>query len=178
MISKKENCITSPCITLAQVDEVYQTNGLAREIVRNQFIGIYSLCTAKDPYNTKSLDLAADLFISKYGHSCTLYAMMLYFGNYLIEYKSSFAQFDMQDILQQFQKKFLPWWSSQQPSPSEVREEKPSGLTGREALYRLFADRLLNGETLKDLRESNLFKMGFCTEEDLPKIQKLAEECF
>lgn len=180
MIAKRESCIKSPCITLAQIDEVYHTDGLAKQIVRNQFVGVYSMCTAKDPYNTNSLEIAADLFIAKYGKQCTMYAMMMYFGNYITEYKSSFAQFDMQDILQQFGKKFLPWWNSQQEDPSQYKEQKQleSGLTGRDALVQLLASRLQNGETLDDLRNSNLFKLGFCKEEDLAEIQKIAMETF
>ena len=150
------------------------------QIVRNQFVGVYSMCTAKDPYNTNSLEIAADLFIAKYGKQCTMYAMMMYFGNYITEYKSSFAQFDMQDILQQFGKKFLPWWNSQQEDPSQYKEQNQleSGLTGRYALVQLLASRLQNGETLDDLRNSNLFKLGFCKEEDLAEIQKIAMETF
>jgi len=179
MISKRESCFTSPCITLAQIDEVYGTQGLAKQIVRNQFVGVYSMCTAKEPYNTNSLEIAADLFIAKYGKQCSMYAMMMYFGNYITEYKSSFSQFDMQDILQQFGKKFLPWWNNQQEDPSEFKEQKQeSGLTGKDALYQLFASRLQNGETLDDLRNSNLFKLGFCKEEDLAEIQRIAMETF
>lgn len=161
------------------IDTVYHVDGLAKQIVRNQIAGIYSLCTARDQYNTQGVDMASDLFLAKYGKQCTLYAMMLYFGNYLVEYKSSYAQFDMQDILQQFGKKFLPWWNSQQKSPSEFIEQKQTeSLVGTQAMHRMFADRLINGATLDDIRNSNLFKLGYCKEEDLAQIQRIAEECF
>lgn len=179
MLARKEDCVKSPCITLALVDEVYQTKGLAKQIVRNQIAGIYSLCTARDQYNTNGVDMASNLFIAKYGKQCTLYAMMLYFGNYLTEYKSSYAQFDMQDILQQFGKKFLSWWNNQLEDPSAMKQiEHTDALKGRDALYRMLADRLLEGQTFDDIRQSNLFRLGFVKEEDLSHIQKLAEECF
>lgn len=179
MIAKRESCITSPCITLSQIDEVYGTQGLAKQIVRNQFVGVYSMCTAKEPYNTNSLEIAADLFIAKYGKQCSLYAMMMYFGNYITEYKSSFAQFDMQDILQQFGKKFLPWWNNQLEDPSDFKEPRHEvGITGKDALYQMLANRLQNGQTLDDIRNSNLFKLGFCKEDDLAEIQRIAIETF
>ena len=82
--------------------------------------------------------------------------------------------------MQQFGKKFLPWWNSQQEDPSQYKEQNQleSGLTGRYALVQLLASRLQNGETLDDLRNSNLFKLGFCKEEDLAEIQKIAMETF
>lgn len=179
MLSKKEQCLHAPSVSLSNIDEIYHTQGLAKQIVRNQFVGVYSMCTAKDAYNQNSLDLAADLFIAKYGRQCSMYAMMLYFGNYITEYKSSFAQFDMQDILQQFGRKFLPWWQSQLESPSDHKQiEVQTGLTGREALVEMFADRLRNGAKLDDIRNSNLFRLGFCKEEDLAEIQRIAMETF
>lgn len=176
MISRLDNCLHSPCVTLAQADAVYQA-GVAKQIVRNQIAGIYSLCTARDQYNSNGIDMAADLFIAKYGHECTLYAMMIYFGNYMTEYKQSFAQFDIQDILQQFGKRFLPWWRMRQ-EPERPKAESTGKLTGTDALYRMLADRLLEGQTLDDIRQCSLFKWGFVKEEDLPRILEIAQECF
>lgn len=176
MISRLDECLKSPCVTLAQVDAVYR-DGVAKQIVRNQIAGVYSLCTARDQYNSGGIDMAADIFIAKYGHECTLYAMMVYFGNYMTEYKQSYAQFDIQDILQQFGKKFLPWWR-RRLEPECPKAESAGKLTGTDALYRMLADRLLEGQTLDDIRQCSLFKWGFVKEEDLPRILEIAQECF
>ena len=87
MISHLDECLKSACVTLSQVDAVY-CDGVAKQIVRNQIAGVYSLCTARDQYNSSGIDMAADIFIAKYGHECTLYAMMVYFGNYMTEMES------------------------------------------------------------------------------------------
>ena len=128
-------------------------------------------------YNSSGIDMAADIFIAKYGHECTLYAMMVYFGNYMTEYKQSYAQFDIQDILQQFGKKFLPWWR-QRLEPERPKTETTAKLTGMDALYRMLADRLLDGQTLDDIRQCSLFRWGFVKEEDLPKILEIAQDSF
>ncbi len=176
MISHLDECLKSPCVTLSQVDAVY-CDGVAKQIVRNQIAGVYSLCTARDQYNSSGIDMAADIFIAKYGHECTLYAMMVYFGNYMTEYKQSYAQFDIQDILQQFGKKFLPWWR-QRLEPERPKTETTAKLTGMDALYRMLADRLLDGQTLDDIRQCSLFRWGFVKEEDLPKILEIAQDSF
>lgn len=176
MISHLDECLKSPCVTLSQVDAVYR-DGVAKQIVRNQIAGVYSLCTARDQYNSSGIDMAADIFIAKYGHECTLYAMMVYFGNYMTEYKQSYAQFDIQDILQQFGKKFLPWWR-QRLEPERPKTETTAKLTGMDALYRMLADRLLDGQTLDDIRQCSLFRWGFVKEEDLPKILEIAQDSF
>ena len=176
MISHLDECLKSACVTLSQVDAVY-CDGVAKQIVRNQIAGVYSLCTARDQYNSSGIDMAADIFIAKYGHECTLYAMMVYFGNYMTEYKQSYAQFDIQDILQQFGKKFLPWWR-QRLEPERPKTETTAKLTGMDALYRMLADRLLDGQTLDDIRQCSLFRWGFVKEEDLPKILEIAQDSF
>ena len=100
-------CATQPCITLAMVDALYDKEGTIQtlamvdalydkegtiqRIVRGMFTGMYSLTTSREPLNQQASDMAADLFIAKYGHECTLYAMMHYFGNYLTEYKASYC---------------------------------------------------------------------------------------
>lgn len=109
--------------------------------------------------------MAADLFIAKYGHECTLYAMMLYFGNYLTEYKASYAQYDVQDILQQFGKKFLPRWRqrlAENEQPQQVKEAaQPVGIDGLKVMIR---NRLYNGETVEQLKDGYLYSAGIMTD--------------
>lgn len=163
-----QDCATNPCITLAQTDAVYEDDGTAQRIVRSMFIGIYGMTTAREPYNKEACDMAADLFIAKYGHECTLYAMMLYFGNYLTEYKASYAQYDVQDILQQFGKKFLPRWrqslaENDQPQ-QQASEQQPHGI---EAVKVMLRNRLYNGETVEQLKGGYLYTAGIVTDEML-----------
>lgn len=158
-------CATQPCITLAMVDALYDKEGTIQRIVRGMFTGIYSLTTSREPLNEQASDMAADLFIAKYGHECTLYAMMLYFGNYLTEYKACYGQYDIQDILLQFGKKFLPRWrqrltENEQPL-QQASEQQPHGI---EALKVMLRNRLYNGETVEQLKDGYLYSAGIMTD--------------
>lgn len=169
-IAHTKECLTYPCITLRQVDEIYHCGGVAQNIVRNQLVGLYQMTTAKEQYNSNAANIAADLFIAKYGHECTLYDIMLYFGNYITEYKSSFAQFDMQDILLQYNKKFLPWKrmciGQQQDEVPKLENNVAKGKDGLEAWLR---KSISDGE---DVRKGGLYSMGIVTEADVQRIEK------
>ena len=169
-------CATQPCITLAMVDALYDKEGTIQRIVRGMFTGIYSLTTSREPLNQQASDMAADLFIAKYGHECTLYAMMHYFGNYLTEYKASYAQYDVQDILRQFGK-FLPRWRqrlAENDQPQQVKEAaQPVGIEGLKVMIR---NRLYNGETLEQLKGGYLYTAGIVTDEMLTEAVQAVKE--
>lgn len=119
---------------------------------------------------------AAALFVAKYGNQCTLYGVMLYFGNYSTEYKSSFAQFDVQDVLQQFSKKFLPWWQSrlgrEQNSKATIKDDdtRPRGI---EAL-KIYIKRTLSEGG--DIRAGGLYRQGQITEALIAECEKEIRE--
>lgn len=158
-LSHVEECLTHPCVTLAQVDELYHVTGAAKAIVKGQLTGIYSLSTAREQYNEQAADLATAMFIAKYGHVCSLYDMMLYFGNYLLEYKSSYAAFDVQDVLMQFSRKYLPW-RRQRVRPEEDQQQQTKGITLEEMVYKWVAD----GRTDESFHEGGLFQTGIITD--------------
>lgn len=166
---------------LKHVDKAYDCQGLAKQVVKNNMIGLYKLSTSRVDYNDNVLDMTAELFVSKFGNECNLYGMMLYFANYLTEYKTGYAAFDVQDILQQFGRKFLGWWRTKRTPYEEVKKEERTGydaLVGREAKIAYLGTRLLNGETLNDLRQCNLMKCNYATEQDLQDAQAYAEKYF
>ena len=177
-LGHQEECLTYPCITLRMIDGLYGTDGAAQAIVKTQLVGVYQLSTARDQHNDNAAAMAAGLFVSKYGHECTLYAMMLYFGNYLTEYKSSFAQYDVQDVLQQFGRKFLPWWRSRRER-ERPRNGNTSGTVavgvpvGKDAklihLRRCVRDGI-------DIRQGGLYRMGFVTDADISRAEREVEE--
>lgn len=166
--SHKEECATRPCITISQVDDVYGVVGGARWIVKEQITGIYSLGMNREPMNTKAQDLAADLFVSRYGSS-TLYALMVYFSGYLTDYKSSYASYDVQDILQQFGKKFLPQWRTKTGVPVERVKSDAGRPVGREALLLYLRKKAESGE---DLRSGGLYEFGYVTEDTIREVEQ------
>lgn len=161
-----------PCITLNQVDGLYNTLGAATNIVKGHIIGIFGLSTAREQINEQAANLAAEMFVAKYGGYCTLYDTMLYFANYLLEFKQSFSAFDIQDILQQFNKKYLPW-KRQRVQPEEETVTKEKGITLEEMVFRWVAE----GRTDEDLKQGGLYKMGSITDKMIKEARvKFASE--
>lgn len=170
-VMNESECVSRPCITLREVDKVYK-EGTAQSIIRNLISGLYSMSLTKEKMPYEAANNAAALFVAKYGHQCTLYGVMLYFGNYSTEYKSSFAQFDVQDVLQQFSKKFLPWWHSRQTreenSKATIKSEdtKPRG---KEAL-KIYIKKILSEGG--DIRAGGLYRMGQIKEALIAECEK------
>ena len=158
------------------VDALYDKEGTIQRIVRGMFTGIYSLTTSREPLNEQASDMAADLFVAKYGNECTLYAMMLYFGNYLTEYKACYCQYDVQDILRQFGK-FLPRWRqrlAENEQPQQVKEAaQPAGVEGLKMMLR---NRLYDGETAEQLKEGYLYTAGIVTDEMLTEAVQAVKD--
>lgn len=119
------------------------------------------MSTAREAMNTQAANLAAELFVAKYGNQCTLYALMIYFGGYTTEYKSSFSAFDIQDILMQFSKKFLPSWRQRLAGVSEPNDaedaDEPKGI---DALYLMLRTRIREGVSIESLKNGYLYKSG------------------
>lgn len=141
-------------------------------------VGIYSMSTAREAMNTQAANLAAELFIAKYGNQCTLYALMVYFANYLTEYKGSYAPFDVQDILMQFSKKFLPSWRQRlagvsEPNDAEDADNEPKGI---DALYLMLRNRIREGETEEQLKRGYLYNSGIITDTMIAKAKQDVED--
>lgn len=166
-----DKCLTEPSILLADVDSLYSTSGAAKTIISNQFVGLYSLSTAKESFNRSAADLAADIFLGKYGAICSIYALIVYFAKYLTDYKASFAQFDVQDILLQFGKRFLPWWRER------LAETKNVAPQPQRAEFDPIAERnayLLEEYVSKglDVRQSKLYAYGLITEDEVKELER------
>ena len=163
-----DECQTYPCITLNMVDRLYNVNGVAQNIVKNHIVGIYKLGSGKEPYD--AADMAADRFIGNYGSQCSLYALMIYFGKYDAEFKSCYVSFSLSDILQQFGKKFLPWWRSRMAHVSKPEPERksdiPEGIDGQRVSFR---QRVRNGE---DIRKYPIYQMGVWTDSDIERAER------
>ena len=163
-----DKCVTEPCILLMHVDEIYNCEDAAKRIVKTQLVGIYSVGTAKDMLNPTTADLAADLFIANHGHRCTLYQLLLYFAKYVSDFKETRSTFDVQDIIQQYGKKFLPWWNSIVPEKKEepVKSNKPKG---QAALDEYLKSKAARGE---DLRTGGLYELGWVNEDTIKHIEE------
>lgn len=175
-VEHEYDCVTKPCISLSDVDNVYESKGIAQTIVRNLIVGVYLMGAAHEQMREDVVNNAASLFVSKYGHYCTLYGIMLYFGYYVTEYKTTFLQFDVQDILLQFGKKFLPWWQKRSGRECNNEDCAENEICGKEALYNYIMRKIEKGDELKT---GSLYKCGLITDDMIDEVkEKLKSKCF
>lgn len=158
-IEHTTECLTYPCITLNQVDGLYNAPGAATNIIKGHIIGVFGLSTAREQINAQAADLASSMFVAKYGGYCTLYDTMLYFSNYLLEFKQSFAAFDIQDILQQFSKKYSPWKRARLQTNSDTQVTPGCG-----GLFNAVVLWMMKGDSNEDIKKSTLYQMGRITD--------------
>ena len=166
--------ITRPCIMLAQVDEVYHADGAALQIVVGQFVGLHKLSGSRNEYHPKSAEFSANMFLAKYGEVCTLFDSMIYFGNYPIEYKTTYAQFDAQDVLQQFGNKYLFWKRNRKSQRQEEENEQTQQPTGSDAITHeeLVFLWLTEGRTEESIRNGDLYFHKIITEKMIKNARK------
>lgn len=164
-----QECATYPSATLKEIDALYDKKGLAERIIEMQLTGIYKMSVMKNEMEYRGVSEAASVFVGAHGHHCTMYAMMIYFGKYLSDYKEGYAQFDMSDILRQFNVKFLPWWRSLL-SHTEPEKPAPSGRpTGIEGLRQYLRNSIREGY---DLRQGGLYAMNVITDKDIRQAEE------
>lgn len=169
---KKNDLAVKPCITLNMLEDIYGEPDAAKTVVLNNFVGVYSMGMNREIMNRQTADTAADLFVARYGKECTMYALMIYFSGYLMDYKGTYANYDVQDILGQFSKKFIPWWRQRQGMGNKPVQEKPrEGPKGVEGLKDYLKLKLARGE---DLRSGGLWDNGFVTEAMVQEIEAYA----
>lgn len=157
----KNDYAKKSCVTLAVLDDIYEVPGAAKMVVKANLVGVYSLGMNRELMNQQVADMAADLFVARYGNECTLYGLMIYFSGYLMDYKGTYLNYDVQDILLQFSKKFLPWWRSKQVNEVKKEPEVKSGPVGFDGLMVYLRKKYASGE---NLREGGLWSLGFVTE--------------
>lgn len=170
ILQHTEDCICRSCITLAQTDSVYNRKGLAKEIVKCQLAGVHAMSSSREQLNPQACTLAAEVFISKYGHQCSLYIMLLYFASYMTEFKTSYAAFDLQDIILQFHKKFLPWLRCKLGAiQTDGQEQERERSVTLEQMLRIW---VREGRTDEDFRQGGLYGIGRITNEMIRKARR------
>ena len=170
--------------TLSQLDNIYGTNGAGKSLFVNQLVAYYTMIERSGkPMNQQAADLAARQFIGRYGKQCTPPMLLAYFANYS-EFKGTLRDFDTEDIIMQFGKKFLKWWgdkTSQFYQP-ELSDNTDSGKPhGKEGLIELVVKWLKNGETENDIKnpeKHGLFKYGVITDEIIAEAKDIALNTF
>lgn len=169
-------CANVPHVTLKQLNTMYINSNLSEQIVKNNIIGIYSFSGGREPLDDNATWMAANMFVAKYGHSCTPHDMLVYFANYNLEFKEGYKDFDKVDILRQYGRKFQSWWMRKLENIQDTKEDKAKPVQATSGydnkliyLASLIRDADID-EYTKIIKETNLYKMGFVKDEEIPKI--------
>lgn len=119
---------------LKQLGDIYGMRGLGGAIVRQNLVAVAQVSSTRFQPSDQSFDIAAQLFIGKYGHTCTLYMMMTFFANYMIDYKRTVGTFDIADILSGY-RLFEAKWNLAVGKAEDIKPVRSSQkATGQEEL--------------------------------------------
>lgn len=179
--SKWEDCLQTesrslllPDITLRHLDTIYR-EGTAKLIVKENLRGIFHIAAPREPINEDALDMSAGLIVAKFGGRVSAFAALYFFADYLTEYRSSYGRFDLQDVMRQMGKEFIPWWNERRDRGERKRPEQDEKVTGVMARDNyLIREYVMKG---RSVRESNIH----LTEEEITRLDnygKTTEEVF
>lgn len=170
----------TPCITLSQVDEVYQQAGLCRTIVGMNFLALFQMGGAKGTFNNVLFYAAVDRFVAKHGTQCTMYDLILYCDAYRDTYKDKFtSNEDISDYSKQFPlylKHKAIVQDANKPKQEEPQQPKEKKVVGIEALELYLKTAAERGD---NLLEGGLVSFGIVSVEHAKEVMaKYAPEPF
>ena len=175
-LANPDKCTLYPNAKLSLLDEYYMT-GMGKVLVINNMLGLFSLIRPNEPVNRHAVEETAKLFVGKYGKTLSLFGLLYYFANYITDYKNSYGQFDLMDVLRQCGKAFMPWWTAR-VTQEKRREDEETAFeeTGFAALCKILRrEYVAKG---RDIRTSNICRLGDFTEEELHFIESGEEMGF
>lgn len=164
-------CLMLPSVTLAMLDKIYGKE-LAFSVVVNNIVGLFTMGRPREAVLKEPVELTARLFIGKFGNQLSMFGMLLFFADYLTEYKSSFGQFDLPDVLRTCAKTFMPRWNARLGAANKQADAKTKEgckEVGKPALYRYLRREYV--ERGIDVRTSPLVIYGCLTEKELKFIE-------
>ena len=168
-IANADKATVFPEMTLKMLDTTY-SKGLAQRVVDNNIRGLYSLGRPHEPIIGTAVQQSAQLFVAKYGTELSVFGTLLYFAQYLIDYKSVYGQFDLVDVLRQCGKAFLPVWLKRMGRLQRGKSESVECVeTGKAALHSYLRREYLDKG--RDLSESNIVRFGFISKKEIRFIE-------
>ena len=92
-----------PQVTLNQIGVIYHNNDLSMYFVRLMYSTIYAQVNNGVINNNSVLDMECGIFLARYGHTCTMFDLMLYMATYRNTYKPDYvSNGDLSDIIKRF----------------------------------------------------------------------------
>lgn len=175
----QERYLSKQCIRLGELEKAYGRPELAEQIVRQHVRTVYGMSGSRYQPDEQMVAMTAGRFVAKYGRTCTLYDMMVFFANFGSDFRTTWSTFDYNDIIKGFKERFEPWaatkrgWEPAQPEPQTTY----SGNTGKRALREYVhrrVDSLGGGQRGIDAfcRQSGMCQAGKLTREGVVRLYK------
>lgn len=170
-------CMMLPSVTLAMADRIY-VKKVSEDIVVNNIVGLFTVAKPREPLYREAIELTARLFVGKFGTQLSIFGMLLFFADYLTEYKSSYGQFDLPDVLRSCGKAFLPKWRERLGHQEQRMNNSNEGYeeVGRAALYRHLRREYVNRDI--DVRTAPVVVHGRFSEKEIKFIKSNEEMVF
>ena len=169
-IDKAVNTITP---SLNRLNLIYNTKDADVALFVKHFLEYYLMVerSGRELGRDVCTNVAA-IFLGRNGTECTPVKLLCYFANYP-EFKDTFREFDPEDIIIQYNKKFKEWWGNQVAKygyttiKPQTDDKQPCGLDALKLTVRGWIE---NGE---DLRQHDLYKVFHSiTDEMIAEIEK------
>ena len=159
--------------SLNRLNLIYNTKDADVALFVKHFLGYYLMVerSGRELGQDVCTNVSA-IFLGRNGAECTPVKLLCYFANYP-EFKDTFREFDPEDIIIQYNKKFKEWWGSQvaKYGNTTVRhqtdDKQPCGLDALKLIVREWIEK---GE---DPRQNNLYKFSHgVTDEMIAEVEK------
>lgn len=164
--ARETRLVNMPCVTLSQIDSLYNSKGLARTIVGMNFSALYQMGGGRGNFNEAFFYAAVDRFIAKHGNACTMFDLLLYCDAYRDTYKDKFtSNEDFSDYSKQFPeylKHKALVMEAHKPQPKTETRTSNKKLVGKAALEYYLIKAAKRGD---NLLECGLLAFGAITRE-------------
>lgn len=170
-LSNKNACLEYSMVTL-QIIQLYYGESIAKQIVRNNLVGLYTVAKPYEFVNEREHNLAAGLFLGNFTTKLSVFGALYYFASYLTNYRNSYSAFDLQGVLRQCEMKFMPYWRRCiHHHDNALKMEVKAVETWRAALFTyLRREYVAKG---CDVRASALYEFGALAKEDVPLVESM-----
>ena len=168
-INKAVNAVAP---SLSRLNLLYGTEYADVTLFIKHFVNYYLIVDRSDKRLDENVCMSvAAIFLGRYGNECTPVKLLCYFANYC-EFKDSFREFDSEDIIIQYNKKFRTWWGHQVERYSNITQQpqtidtNPCGINALKLTVRKWIE---DGE---DPRTHDLYKYHIVTDEMIEEVEK------
>lgn len=185
----QERYLSKPCIRLGELASAYGNPDLGELLIRQHIRTVYAMSGSRFQPDEQMIAMTAGRFVAKFGRTCTLYDMMVFFANFGSDFRTTWSTFDYNDIIKGYKEKFEPWAATKRGWEPESRKEQQvcAGSTGIRALREYIhgqVDKLGGGEKGINAfcESSGMFQSGWITKDDIARLykefEKLGDEAF